>query len=1002
MQERNNTPLNEEQLRRIAELSPAIIWMTDESGKCIFVNPAWVDFTGFSFEDALSYNWMELVHPDDKYIFSKFYPNLNSNNVITVEYRLKHKNGSWRWLLDKAITVFNSENIFCGYMGSAIDITERKQIDIVNQYYASIIKSSDDAIISKDTNGIVTGWNPAAERIFGYTADEMIGKPLVKLFPPQKENEEAFILGKILQGIAIKHFESVRTHKNGSRIDVSISISPILNSNGEVIGASKIARDITEQKIKENKLRMYSRHLEELVAIHTAEVRAIVQSAINGIVTITSNGLIKEFNPAAELMFGYQKYEVEGKNVNILMPEFYRTKHDSYIENYLTTGIKKVIGLGREVVGRRKNGSQFPMYLAVGHAVLADESHIFVGFLSDITEQKLNEKKLAEAKEAAEAGAKTKSAFVANMSHEIRTPMNAILGFSEILLQDKNIAEEPLKNVRTIYNSAKSLLGIINDVLDVSKMESGKFSLEFVCFNLYNVLSDAIRTVESKGTEKDLILNFDYDASLPMRVMGDPTRLRQVILNLIGNSIKFTETGSIKLVVKAGEQADMFQFSIIDTGIGMTESQMTTVFDAFSQADASTTRRFGGTGLGTSISKQIVELMKGKIWVESVYGKGTTFHFTAHLPIATKTNGCLFEDGNVVEDDYTSPRLFNILLAEDITANATLATLRLEKQGHSVFWAKNGLEAVEAFKAGGYDLILMDVQMPELDGLSATREIRTLEKNGNITQLIPILALTASVLYEERQDCIRAGMNDVVGKPINFGELLSIMENVIPAGIGRDRTTKQVLPDIKTTIDFSPLKDVVDYEKGLKTWLNATVYSKALISFATEHKHDADKLAVVLTEYSNNNYTARQIIHAIKGVSGNLAIFKVSFLAGEIENALISNQKENLNSLLSEFKNTFEQTITAISQFMLSIPTPEQTTPIKQFDNDAIVKLFEQLYQSLKALNPKVVEPVLSDLRAYLAEYDLVGITQALDNFDFDEAINQTEILVKKLNLIVE
>jgi CheY-like chemotaxis protein len=635
------------------------------------------------------------------------------------------------------------------------------------------------------------------------------------------------------------------------------------------------------------------------------------------------------------------------------------------------------------------------MYLAVGHTVLLSGRHVFVGFLSDITEQKLNEKRLAEAKDAAEAGAKTKAAFVANMSHEIRTPMNAILGFSEVVLQDPNLSSDSLKNVRTIFSAAKSLLGIINDVLDVSKMESGKFSLESVCFNLYNVLGDSIRTIESKAAEKDLILGFEYDSQLPIRVMGDPTRLRQVILNLVGNSIKFTEAGSVKLVVKAGKKPDTLQFSIVDTGIGMTQEQIATVFEAFSQADASTTRRFGGTGLGTSISKQIVELMDGRIWVESVYGEGTTFHFTAHLPVATDTKGCLFEDSSIVEEGYVSPRLFNILLAEDIAANATLATLRLEQQGHNIHWAKNGREAVEAFKYGGHDLILMDVQMPELDGLGATREIRELEKSSDKKRLT-ILALTASVLHEERQECIDAGMDGVVGKPINFGELLSVMEKTIPERIGRIRTVEQFATKATITIDFSPLDGVIDHEKGLKTWIDALAYTKALKSFAEERRDASDKIAAAL----DNAAEIRQIAHAVKGVSGNLAMINVPAIAGEIEAMAISGEKENLDTLLLKLNGALAQVCSAIDK--LQLPITQQAAATLSFDNDAVCQLFRELIAALEELNPDAVEPVISGLSAYLDEKELTKIRREIDNFDFEEATNQTNALVKKLELIIE
>ncbi len=1121
----NNFLTIEERFRLMATVSPAIIWMTDVDGNCSFVNQTWLDFTGLSEEQALNQNeWIKLIHPDDKNIFSAYYSDLNTDSVITVEYRLRHADGSWRWVLDRAVPVFQENHIFCGYMGSAVDITERKRADIANQYSAAIVQSSDDAIMSKDTNSIVTGWNPASERIFGYTAAEMIGSSILKLFPPDRVEEEKFLMDKVFHGESIKHFEAVRVRKDGALIDVSVSVSPIRDSTGKVIGASKIARDITDakkhekelkrseatvraivetaatsiitidskgiiisvnpaverlfhykpeeiiglnikilmpepyhsehdnyilhymaggkpqiigesgrdviglrkggsifpislaiseikvegerqfvgiltdmtnQKMNEERLLNYSLHLEELVAIQTAEVRAIVQTAINGIVTISAEGLIDEFNPAAELIFGYRKDEVIGKNVKILMPEPYHSEHDDYLDNFITTGIKKIIGIGREVTGQRKNGNQFPMYLAVGHTVLSGDKHIFVGFLSDITEQKLNEKRLAEARDAAEAGARIKAAFIANMSHEIRTPMNAILGFSEVVLQDPNLNSNSLKNVRIIFSAAKSLLGIINDVLDVSKMESGKFTLESVCFNLYNVLNDSIHTIESNAAEKDLILNFDYDSTLPIRFMGDPTRLRQVILNLVSNSIKFTKEGSVKLIVKVGEKANMLHFSIVDTGIGMTEDQVTTVFEAFSQADASTTRRFGGTGLGTSISKQIVELMDGKIWVESVFGEGTTFHFTAHLPVAINTEGCLFEDSSIVEKGYVSPRLFNILLAEDIEANATLVTLRLEQQGHSIHWAKNGREAVDMFNAGNCDLILMDVQMPKLDGLGATREIRILEENSG-KKRISILALTASVLHEERQECIDAGMDGVVGKPIEFSELLSTMEKIIPEGVGRIQTIQHREINSISTVDFSPLDGVIDYEKGLKTWLDTMAYGKALKSFAEKYCDDMDKIITIALDDKNQ---IRQIAHLIKGVSGNLAIIDVPMIAGEIESAVLSGQKENLDILLLKLKDALVQVSAAIDKLQLPITT--QASATKPFDKESICQLFRELYIALDKLNPDAVEPVISSLNAYLDEKELAKIVREIDNFDFEEATNQTNALVKKLELML-
>ena len=1001
-----NIPLTEERFRLMAMVSPAMMWMTNENGDCSFVNQTWLDFTGFTLAQAFSQKeWHNVIHPDDKQLFTSHYSDLKSKDVITVEYRLRHADGSWRWILDRAVPVFDAENKLCGYVGSAVDITEQKQLEAREKELEhseatirAIVETAFTTIVTIDANGIILSVNPAVEKLFLYKPEELIGLNVNVLMPEPFHSQHDGYMSRYLNGgqprviggVVGREVQGLK--KNGTVFPVNLAVSEI-KIDGERLFVG-ILTDLTEQRMNEEALIQYSQHLEELVAVQTAEVRAIVQTAINGIVTIDMQGRIEEFNPAAELMFGYQKAEVLGQNVNILMPEPYHSEHDGYLNNFMTTGIKKIIGIGREVTAQRKDGSQFPMYLAVGHTVLLTGKHIFVGFLSDISEQKRNEKRLAEAKDAAEAGARTKANFIANMSHEIRTPMNAILGFSEVVLQDANLSADSLKNVRTIFSAAKSLLGIINDVLDVSKMESGKFSLESVCFNLYNVLSDSIRTLESKAAEKDLILVFDYDATLPIRVLGDPTRLRQVVLNLLGNAIKFTPKGSVKLVVTAGEQANMLHFSIVDTGIGMTKEQVVSVFEAFSQADASTTRRFGGTGLGTSISKQIVEAMQGQIWVDSIYGEGTTFHFTANLPVATDTKGCLFEDSSIIADDYMSPRSFNILLAEDLEANATLATLRLEQQKHHVHWVKNGREAVKAFQIGGYDLILMDIQMPELDGLSATREIRALEADKFYKKFpITILALTASVLFEERNNCLNSGMNGVVNKPIDFKELFSVMEKTVPEGLGRIQHLEPLKTHTIPAVDFSPLEGVIDYKKGLQMWGNAEAYAKALKSFAKDRADDADKIAA----QRDDEMQIRHITHALKGVAANLAILNIPFIAGEIEAALTLDYQEHFDNLIGVLRNSLNHVVSAIDEFEL--PTTTQTAQRKTFDKNAISQLLRNLYVTLEELNPDVTDPILSELNAYLEDRELAKIRLALDNFDFDEAVKQTDFLAKKFDL---
>ena len=605
---------------------------------------------------------------------------------------------------------------------------------------------------------------------------------------------------------------------------------------------------------------------------------------------------------------------------------------------------------------------------------------------------------LEQARDAAEAGAQAKAAFMANVSHEIRTPMNAVIGFSEVVLQDTNLSSQTAQHVQTILNASRALLGIINDILDVSKLESGKFMLETVCFHLPNALTDALRTVEHRAAEKNLALKRHYDAKLPLRIMGDPTRLRQVVLNLVGNAIKFTENGHITLGVQPGERPDVVHFFVADTGIGMTKSQVANVFEAFAQADGSTTRRFGGTGLGTTISKQIVELMEGKIWAESTPGHGSTFHFTVHMPEATEQGACLFEEDGRVAESYLSPRLFRVLLAEDIEANATLATLRLAQQGHTVHWVKNGREAVEESLANSYDIVLMDVMMPDLDGLDATRAIRKREENTRAH--LPVLALTAGVMREDHDNCLAAGMDAVEAKPIDFNQLFASMEQWAPPGAGTPNRGQPEEQAPQAEFDFSPLAGTVDHEHALKAWRVPEIYAKALVSFADERSQDAQTLEHLLRENPEDHGPAQGVAHALKGVAGNLAIDQVARLATAIDADLKSGHREAVTTRLPALQHALEEAQAAIG--LLACVANDSDAPTQPFDAEHVQRTMQTLLAELETLDPDAIEPVLAQLADYVAGTDLAPLRRAVDHFEFDEAKVMTRRLGAKLGLTWE
>ncbi|MBF0422605.1 MAG: PAS domain S-box protein [Magnetococcales bacterium] len=862
-------------------------------------------------------------------------------------------------------------------------------------FQTGILNTAVNPIITIDASGIIRSVNAAAERLFGYPREEAVGQNVNILMPePYHSGHDSYLQRYLQTGeprVIGKGREVEGRRKDGSTFPLHLSVGEMSISNRRMFVG--IVTDISELKQYEAEMVRYRDHLQELVTIATAEIKAIIQTAVNGIITIDGKGIIRIFNPSAEALFGWRSVEVIGKNVSLLMEESVASRHDDYLENFLITGRTKIIGIGREVTAKRKDGSYFPAHLAVGYANLGHGKHMFVGFISDITLQKENEAELLRAKEAAEAGARAKAAFIARMSHEIRTPMNAVIGFAEVAMQETAIPPHTCKHLSIILTSAKSLLGIINDILDVSKLESGKFILENVCFHLPNLLADSLRIVAHRAEEKHLQLHLDYDPQLRFRFMGDPTRLRQVILNLVSNAIKFTDQGIVTLGISPGEEPEMLHFSVSDTGIGMTAAHAAKVFDPFTQADESTTRRFGGTGLGTTISKQLVEMMQGRIWVESVPGQGSTFHFTARLQEASDTTVCLYENEDLVVEDYISPRLFQVLLAEDLETNATLATLRLTHQGHQIHWVKNGREAVKEREVGNYDIILMDVMMPELDGLEATREIRRIEHVSGRTP-IPILALTASVMREDHAKCFEAGMSEVAAKPIDFKQLFYSMERLVPPGAGRPNTRLTIGITPRDPVDFSILEGIVDHGKALKTWKDPGALVKALISFADARRGDATAMMALLKEHPGDGEPARKMAHALKGVAGNLALSRVAGLAQEVDIELKEGHLQRAQELLGDLDGAMGTAVAAIGGLHLASPPPGTGLVTSAGD---VPGLLSALLVALDQLNPDPVEPILVRLAEHVDEQQLFPIRRSVEAYDFEHAKQLVNLMLQTL-----
>ncbi|MCF6336782.1 MAG: response regulator [Gammaproteobacteria bacterium] len=495
--------------------------------------------------------------------------------------------------------------------------------------------------------------------------------------------------------------------------------------------------------------------------------RTILETVADAIITINKKGIIQTFNPAAEKIFGYPATEALGNNISILLPEKEQKKYDSYVM-HSQLHAPRIFNQNRELQGRRKDGSLLPLELNIA-PIKREKEQEFVGILRDITERKKSERILQKAMEDAEAARQAKSLFLATMSHEIRTPMNAVLGILG-LLKESALNNQQRHLVHTGRESGELLLTIINDILDFSKMEADKLQLEHTCFDLHRLLTNSIELLKLQAERKGLTLELNLEADLPRYAKGDPDRLRQILLNLGNNATKFTRDGQINISASAtliNDTTFTLHCIVQDTGIGISPEHQATLFEEFTMADQGYTRTHEGTGLGLAICKRLVSLMRGSINMSSEAGKGSCFFFEVMLELATEQE-CGTEQ--VITKKLQLPAAnTRILLAEDNPANQMVIKNILESSNLRVDIVANGREAVEAIRHLPYDIILMDISMPEMDGITATREIRQLP--GKMSKL-PIIALTAHSLSGDKERFLAAGMNDYLSKPIDRAAML--------------------------------------------------------------------------------------------------------------------------------------------------------------------------------------------------------------------------------------
>ena len=516
-----------------------------------------------------------------------------------------------------------------------------------------------------------------------------------------------------------------------------------------------------DQKIKENE------QTQKLLRKNEIMLSGVISSAMDAIVLVDEAGHIIHWNKAAQEIFGYAESEVRGRILMETIIPAYQHANWSGFRGLTGEASEPFVNQRIELTAARKGGEEFPIELTITDIRDENESY-YSAFIRDISSRRQREEELLQMKEKAEQAAKAKSQFLSVMSHELRTPLNAVIGITHLMLQG-NPREDQQEDLRTLQFSGESLLHIINDILDFTKLDSGKIELSAIDFNLRELSQSLYQSFSYKAREKGIVFDVEYDEKMPFMVKGDNFRLSQVLNNLISNAIKFTREGSVKLKISLVEEkgaAFITKFSVIDTGIGIAEEKRVKIFEQFTQADSNTTRLYGGTGLGLSISTKLVELMDSIIVVDSELGKGSNFNFTILLQ-----PGSAAEQAVPIQkttDKSKEPfRNKLILLAEDNTFNANIARRFITGWGANMDVVADGWQAIEFVSRKRYDLILMDVQMPVLDGFACTRKIRKHFKE------IPIIAVTASPKNEILKEILACGMNDFVSKPFKPNELRS-------------------------------------------------------------------------------------------------------------------------------------------------------------------------------------------------------------------------------------
>ncbi len=1027
----------EEQLRKLSsavQQSPASVVIADTDAAIEYVNPAFCRLTGYTAEEAVGKNPGLLQSGTHQ---AQFYQQMWETLLAGEQWRgeicNQKKSGELFWEYASIAAVRDEKGRTTHYVAVKEDITARKRAEerlreseqrlrtILDNVQAGVL------IVDRQTRRIIEA-NPAALEMMGRARDEVLGQMCHKFVCPAQCG--SCPVADLHQQVDAS--ERVLLTVRGEKRSILKTVAPITLDGRECLLECFV--DVSERIRAEQALR----DREEWLA-------TVVNASGDGIIAADEQGTITLFNPAAEQVFRRKAEETIGQALDVLMPETTHRKHREYVRGYFTVGKPdNAVGKTLELAGLRSDGEEFPleMSLSVGSA---SHGRFAVAVLRDITARKRSEEELRVAKEQAEEASRTKSDFLAAMSHELRTPLNGVIGMTD-LLRGTNLDDRQRRFVDACHTSATALLGIINDILDFSKIEAGRLELDEHEFDLQEVVDDTVAVLAPPAHAKNLELNYFLDPEVRCRVVGDSIRFRQVLVNLLGNAVKFTSEGEVtvrSVPEETDESSIVIRCSVADTGIGIPADRRDRLFQPFSQVDCSTARKYGGTGLGLAICGSLVRAMGGQIGVESTAGRGSVFWFTARFrrvaaaatsllaPPALRdlrvlvvepndTNRGILEEilgswgmdvcGVATGDQATArlasdepqlcivsiavgdpqdllfaqqlaeaaeplaTRLFllvsmsepdvagientpgvdqclqkpigtsklldaivdifceepiagsadgrtgnrrqsesgeaparrdaRILIAEDNKINRMYVEELLRTGGYRIASVSNGLEALDAVQRDHYDLVLMDCQMPEMDGFEATRRIRQLEQSGQRPGHLPVIALTANAVRGDRQRCLDAGMDDYVSKPIDTRELNSAMDRWLDEPGAPTGETSSAVSD---GADDQPADaPAIDRKTLLERCMGNLEFAVSLLDEA-EASWPGQVEAIEAAVGDGDARATAEAAHSLKGAAGILGATKLRQIAAELEAAGKSDQLQDVADLIQQLRGELQK-----------------------------------------------------------------------------------------------